>query len=363
MDVLSYWRLAHEAPLSIAQKIVENEALKVDKNAFTAKRLKRYISIEKKLKRFKDMKLKNMQDIGGCRAVVSSTKKLSQLIRLLKKRPEFRGRDGKVKCKDYINNPKDDGYRSYHLIGRFKDTSNEEKNIEVQLRTRLQHDWATALEIVDIFTKQNLKSNQGDIKWGRFFRRVSEQIAAMEKASFFDVNAPTSWPAYLKLVLSNEELHASCIDAQKLIKDLGVVDKFNAFAHSIKFADGQLKEKIKERYGFILINIDLSKTEIHLNFFKENEIEEAENNYIECEKSIAGKIDHVAALVSTTAVDGIKEAYPNYFADSTDFLRHLIVISTAPVGIKPPNVIDRITDYIMRRIIVFFGRIGSAEKK
>lgn len=48
IDVLTYWRLMHEAPLATAQQIVEVEALKVDKTAFTAKRLKRYESIVSK---------------------------------------------------------------------------------------------------------------------------------------------------------------------------------------------------------------------------------------------------------------------------------------------------------------------------
>ena len=357
MDVLSYWRLIHEAPLSNAQKIVESEALKIDKSAFTAKRLKRYVSIVNKLKRFSDMKLKNMQDIGGCRVVVSNTKKLTQLTRSLKRRPEFKNGAGIVRHKDYISSPKEDGYRSYHLIGRFKDINNEEKNIEVQLRTRLQHDWATALEIVDIFTKQKLKSNQGDKKWSSFFKYVSEQFAIMESTHLFSINNPKTWNTYLENVLSRSESHESCIAAQKLIKEIGVVKKFEAFTHSLNFADGQLEKISKERNGFILINVDLSKSQIQLDFFEEKNVEKAERSYIECEKKIAGRNDHVTALVSTTAVDGIKEAYPNYFADSSEFLRHLILISTAPIQKERVTFIDKVTDPLIKFVVNVIGRL------
>lgn len=351
MDVLTYWRLMHESPLAIAQQIVEVEASKVDKTAFTAKRLKRYESIVSKLKRFDDMKLKNMQDIGGCRVVVSSLKKLRLLIRALKRRPEFKNSQGTVRHKDYIESPKDDGYRSYHLIGRFKDVNNEARNIEVQLRTRLQHDWATALEIVDIFTKQKLKSNQGNKKWSEFFKSVSEQFAIMENTAAFDVDKRSSWPAYLDNVLSNPEALKSCRTAQRLIKDIGVVDKFNAFTHSLKFADGELDKVKIERDGFILITVDLAKSMIQLKLFDQNNIENAVESYSECEKQSAERKDFVAALVSTTAVDGIKAAYPNYFADSTEFLKHLLLISSAPIERERSAVLEKLGDMLVEAFI------------
>lgn len=351
IDVLTYWRLMHEAPLANAQQIVEVEASRVDRTAFTAKRLKRYESIVSKLKRFDDMKLKNMQDIGGCRVVVSSLKKLRQLIRALKRRPEFKNSKGAVRHKDYIESPKEDGYRSYHLIGRFKDVNNEDRNIEVQLRTRLQHDWATALEIVDIFTKQKLKSNQGDKKWSEFFKSVSEQFAIMENTANFNVDSSPAWHAYLSNVLSNPEASKSCRTAQRLIKDIGVLGKFNAFTQSLKVADGELEKIQKERDGFILIMVDLAKSRIQLEFFDQKSIENAVQSYSECEKQSAGRKDFVAALVSTTAVDGIKAAYPNYFADSTEFLKHLLLISAAPIEKERPAVLDKLGDILAEAIV------------
>ena len=115
MDVLSYWRFSHEIPLEQALKVLQETTLKIDKNAIYAKRLKRYVSIVNKLRRFRQMKLKNMQDIGGCRAIVSSPKKLQKIVRALRKRSEFKNSQGKVRFKDYIQHPKEDGYRGYHL--------------------------------------------------------------------------------------------------------------------------------------------------------------------------------------------------------------------------------------------------------
>jgi len=52
--------------------------------------------------------------------------------------------------------------------------------------------------------------------------------------------------------------------------------------------------------------------------------------YTEAEKQSAGKEYIVVALVSTVALGGIKEAYPNYFADSTEFLKYLLFVTNAP---------------------------------
>ena len=41
--------------------------------------------------------------------------------------------------------------------------------VEIQIRSKLQHLWATAVETVDFFTSQTIKSNQGQKEWVTFF--------------------------------------------------------------------------------------------------------------------------------------------------------------------------------------------------
>ena len=165
LEVLSYWRFTHETPLGEAIELLEKSSLNHDKDAIFAKRLKRAVSILRKLLRYQSMSLKTMQDIGGCRAVFSNEKKLRKTVRELKRHPEFRIPNGGYRAKDYIKTPKADGYRSYHLVGKFTAADGTSKSIELQLRTQIQHYWATAVEIVDLFTGQALKSNQGDPEW------------------------------------------------------------------------------------------------------------------------------------------------------------------------------------------------------
>ena len=71
MDCLSYWRGEHARPLESAYEELEAVTSKIDKHPVFSKRLKRADSIRSKLRLHKGMRLNRMQDIGGCRVVVS----------------------------------------------------------------------------------------------------------------------------------------------------------------------------------------------------------------------------------------------------------------------------------------------------
>lgn len=75
MKVLSYWRSSHEGTLNKMTSELESVSRGVDKKSIVVKRLKRTASIEKKLKRFSRMKLRNIQDIAGCRSILVVPKK------------------------------------------------------------------------------------------------------------------------------------------------------------------------------------------------------------------------------------------------------------------------------------------------
>jgi hypothetical protein len=242
--------------------------------------------------------------------------------------PEFKSSQGKIRYKNYIETPKEDGYRGYHLIGSFPDAHGNKKNIEIQLRTTLQHYWATALEIVDLFTGQALKSNQGDEDWKRFFFSVGEQFSIMENIHLFNALEPEEqFRSYVAALNTSSENISSCESAQQCCSKLDVITKLDAFAASLQIIGDKIIDNPDSGYVLLKINIDTHTLSSALFDKEENKLAEAQ--YLEAEKESAEKNGTVVALVSTTAVGGIKEAYPNYFADSTEFLKRLFYINEA----------------------------------
>lgn len=63
--------------------------------------------------------------------------------------------------------------------------------------------------------------------------------------------------------------------------------------------------------------------------------------YIEKEKTNSTKPGIVIALVSSTAVGGIQEAYPNYFADSDKFMELVEIVNKTPLFYLVPTQIRK----------------------
>ncbi|MGA7218279.1 MAG: RelA/SpoT domain-containing protein [Candidatus Sulfotelmatobacter sp.] len=193
IHVLDNWRACHAYPLQVIKMTLFRRSRKIDPDSLVAQRLKRRPSIEIKLRDNPNMKLSQMQDIGGCRAVLSSITKVRHLVKMYKeahaKNPKDRSDWDGSDDFDYIACPKPDGYRSVHMVFRFQSSSEEHKiyngqRIEVQMRTKLQHAWATSVETAQLFTGQALKSKVKNASedWLRFFALASSLFALREKS-------------------------------------------------------------------------------------------------------------------------------------------------------------------------------------
>lgn len=64
-------------------------------------------------------------------------------------------------------------------------SNGEKRKIELQIRTRVQHSWATALEIVDLFTQQSIKTNMGNKDWSDFFLYLSKQFTLLKEITTY----------------------------------------------------------------------------------------------------------------------------------------------------------------------------------
>lgn len=163
IDVVTHFKNCHHFPLDTLYTTLKRRARKIHGNALTAQRIKRSTSIVKKLIWQPSLKLSQMQDIGGCRAVMPL---LNGVFDLRDAYLSKRHAHHLIGINDYIQEPKDTGYRSIHLKYRFSGKGGsaawDKLRIEIQIRTLLQHRWATAVEVAGTFTNTALKSNRGN---------------------------------------------------------------------------------------------------------------------------------------------------------------------------------------------------------
>ena len=92
LEIVNNFRAAHNMPLLIFRIDLTERARKIDLTSTVAQRLKRMPSIEAKLRRLSSMRLTQMEDIGGCRAVVRTAGMVLKLAALYdKSRTNTRG--------------------------------------------------------------------------------------------------------------------------------------------------------------------------------------------------------------------------------------------------------------------------------
>lgn len=217
IDIVGNWRSSHAYPLHAIAMSLRTRVNRIDQGAPVVRRLKRLASIMPKLER---LNLTQIQDIGGCRAVLRDMRHLKKVEALYLEASQKGDRRRPYLNKapsHYIAEPKADGYRGIHLVYRYRSEQEKhhaynEMKIEIQLRTKAQHSWATAVEIVDLFTGQGLKGdlgrNEADPEWKRFFALMSSWIA-MEEESPTVPGAPTRKTTLLRELREVAvELHA-----------------------------------------------------------------------------------------------------------------------------------------------------------
>lgn len=148
--ILDSWRHQHEEQAQIFFKKLVGIINKYPGSMVTY-RLKRKESILKKLYRSNgNFELGAMDDIAGCRVIVNSVSEVYKVYNEILNLKRAKEIDIK-KTKDYIKNPEKSGYRSLHII--VKQTLTQENidrqyRIELQIRTKLQHYWSTAVEAI-----------------------------------------------------------------------------------------------------------------------------------------------------------------------------------------------------------------------
>ena len=288
---MNLWREAHGDLLDDFYDKCVKMAEEIDGDSIiVAQRLKRLPTIIGKLSRFKNMRLSRMQDIAGVRIIVDGMEQLEIVEKRIKRWKNL------VKVSDYIEKPKDSGYRGKHFI--FK---RDGMFVEIQLRTDLQHLWATSVETTDIFRGASLKERDDATCWHDFFCQVSSIFALSEGV------APVSEYSGLSLgglcETLRENMRKNHIDSQIasfVLTEPIVADK-----------------RIKGAY-YIVIVLDFKKKKATTIKYREADYHIAFRDYERLEQQ--GVKDRQVVLIAVNKVQKIREAYPNYFMNLSTFL-------------------------------------------
>lgn len=300
--IIDNFRASHNFPLNTMQVWLRHSAKSIDNKCIVVQRIKRLSSIKHKLRRMsrKKIMLSEMQDIGGCRAIMACVEDVRKL--------EIKYKESSIRHKlaypnDYITYPRKSGYRGMHIIYEYYSNRSRVYNgqrIEIQIRSPLQHAWATAVEAVDTFTRQVLKFGGGKEDWKRFFQLTGSSMALREKMPLVPDTPQTRSNLQHDLLAYGEQIET--------------INKLKIYGKSLH----QIRNSMLDA-RYILLKLDSNLNQVEIRGFAEEK--KAMDEYLNIERKEDPSVDSV--LVSTKDIDSLQRAYPNYFLDIDAFCKFL----------------------------------------
>ncbi|MGC6400688.1 RelA/SpoT domain-containing protein [Sphingomonas sp. FW199] len=327
--LVDQWRASHGYVINTFQIFFKRRIQKINSSIEFAQRLKRrHTVIDKITRRHPDGRplmsdVTSMQDFAGCRLIfdtledlrrfrdyVHSSKSMEHVAHKLRHDPSKY---------DYIHHPKSSGYRGIHDVyahhprahrrGRKDSEPWQGLLVEVQYRTRVQHAWATALEISDIVDGQKTKFDLNDSERVRFFALASEILARFHEG--------------IANAMVDLETDALCKEFSNLERSLGILQRL----HALKVSGGFDKFK---RHNVLNVYKD-DRGDLGLEIFTFSSPADA----IEKASQLESDPDSLNAVyVRADNPSQVRSAYRNYFNDAIDFVK-LVREALASHGVNP----------------------------
>lgn len=306
LNKLQEFRQTFQEPISNVFNFVLGVARKVDKQCIVTYRIKRIDTIVEKLRRFHEnpngkMNLSRMWDIAGCRCILNTTDE-NKLYILLKKIQKEYGRDCKVK--DYVAEQKDSGYRSIHIYVKDYQT---QKPIEIQIRNKAQHNWATLVEIVDLLFGTKNKERGAVSQLGQFLYLYSkaEDLTKEEFSEMLKIERKVKVFERMSNVLTRNYLNIrSQWIKQKTKGSYFVITADKSGSEIVSFPT--FKEAETAYYEKYLANSDSNIVLTHLRMPDFNQISMAYSNYV---LAMHAFFDDYRVLVSRKIIMCIKDGF------------------------------------------------------
>ena len=243
------------------------------------------------------MQLARMDDVAGCRLIFSDIKDLYAFRGVFHRARFSHKRRNDIDKYDYIKRPKSTGYRGIHDVYAYDVNSVTGRHlkglmVEIQYRTKIQHAWATAVEVIGFITESQPKFEEGDTRYQEAMALASEILARAFESS----NGPFPHKDKIELVRDFLQLDQKL----KLLKTLQGLNSADTI--------------VSANRNSILIFSPTGELEIKTY----RDAPEALRALFQLEKEHPGK-DIV--LVRADTSEEVRFAFKNYFSDAQDFVR------------------------------------------
>lgn len=296
-DLLDEYRKAHLTPLSEMTLELQEWLAQYGSRYYIAQRLKRKPQILRKLRRF-SVRLTQLQDIGGCRIILSTNPDIDKLLLFLKECVDKQSDMSIERVTDYRVRGRDDsGYRALHLI-----LSRSGYKLELQVRSRIQHYWAESIERTSVIYGFYLKELEGNPIVVQYFKSLSDL--------FYDIEANRLPSTALKLEIANAR-----DAAEEIIKGADTRKVFDSYVNEGIIRTLVEKEKHLGGRGLKnwIIVFDWNQGSFVSWDVVARDPDEAIRKYVEQERAFPPESGFEVVLVGSSEVATIRETHSHYF--------------------------------------------------
>ncbi len=301
-SIANEWRDSHAHPMKSLHQTLRTHIRLQGLDGLTAARLKRMNAIRGKLRRMsgrrRPLGLETFQDLGGCRAIMGSVQDAKALVATLKDRCRHVLWDQD----DYIHEARQTGYRSHHLKFEYRGTGDRRifdgRRVEVQIRTDLQHSWATAVEAVGLFRGEELKSGKGSPEWLRLFALMSAEFAEAEGCD------PAKGMPHRSIRMR---------ELKELAGHLGAVRVLDNMSTAFFWTLDAVEASAKPKYYLIEYERETRQVKVTPKFQSRFAVKSYED--AEVIDNLTGLDTADVVLIEGVKLENLKRAYPNYFGD------------------------------------------------
>jgi hypothetical protein len=269
-----------------------------------------------------------MGDIAGCRCILDSDDEVYRLMRALKSH-QILIIDDNNGVNNYIKHPQESGYKSIHMYATIKGYG--KRKVEIQLRSKKHHDWATFVEVLDTVYKINIKE-----------RLIGKDQVVYDDFSLFHK------------ILSKKDKHLTTDDVKYILYHIAKYDILQAVSRLMV----QNIATVRRQWADILSNCSYIPRNFYISISGDGIPDiKAFESYTDSEKHYYlqfaqdNTANQVLVCMNSPSFDSISTAYSNYILVCHEFthrLHHIMAKAIENQSFNPAFLLNFVMYYRTR---------------